>query len=386
MPRALGRQPNKHLVRAARGELPIWRRPADLSSPTQSFALRCRRGVEGRDKVGLESDLSIGVGAGAIRFHATREVVRHDSCSTLTEKNNNMASKAIKRKPYTADIDRSEKRMETIIPDSVREPLLGNRTPESKSERHEPNMQPDLWDGKGQECLGWMHIISTFVAQSVRKIGHALSQFGSLLARFFSRSCAFHGLHDEQAVLLDLSPLQEERLRFLRQRLNVPFDSSSVKHQDALKELWRLAYPGRQLPPLKSDLWKEMGWQNSDPATDFSLLHKAEGKRSEWEYPFAVAGVNISYMLVQMLDLQSGKTGTKASSQFVQLLREDEMAFDNLFCMAFQMLDAQWLTRQASYMEFNEVLKSMRIQLEQELTIGSISSVQEMPSFRLLKR
>uniref|UniRef100_A0A0E0BNB9 ELMO domain-containing protein n=1 Tax=Oryza glumipatula TaxID=40148 RepID=A0A0E0BNB9_9ORYZ len=297
-----------------------------------------------------------------------------------------MASKAIKRKPYTADIDRSEKQMETIIPDSVREPLLGNRTHESKSDRHEPNMQPNLWDGKGQERLGWMHIISTFIAQSVRKIGNALSQFGPLLAKFFSRSCASHGSHDEQAVLLDLSPLQEERLRFLRQRLNVPFDSSSVKHQDALKELWRLAYPSRQLPPLKSDLWKEMGWQNSDPATDFSLLHKADGKRSEWEYPFAVAGVNISYMLVQMLDLQSGKMGTKVSSQFVQLLREDEMAFDNLFCMAFQMLDAQWLTRQASYMEFNEVLKSMRIQLEQELTIGSISCVQEMPSFRLLKR
>ncbi|XP_052139691.1 uncharacterized protein LOC127758101 isoform X2 [Oryza glaberrima] len=295
-----------------------------------------------------------------------------------------MASKAIKRKPYTADIDRSEKQMETIIPDSVREPLLGNRTHESKSERHEPNMQPNLWDGKGQERLGWMHIISTFIAQSVRKIGNALSQFGPLLAKFFSRSCASHGSHDEQTVLLDLSPLQEERLRFLRQRLNVPFDSSSVKHQDALKELWRLAYPSRQLPPLKSDLWKEMGWQNSDPATDFraggfmslenliyfarnypdsfhSLLHKAAGKRSEWEYPFAVAGVNISYMLVQMLDLQSGKMGTK-------------------------MLDAQWLTRQASYMEFNEVLKSMRIQLEQELTIGSISCVQEMPSFRLLKR
>ena len=37
-----------------------------------------------------------------------------------------------------------------------------------------------------------------------------------------------------------------------------------------------------------------------------SLLHKTEGKRAEWEYPFAAGGVNISYMLVQMLDLQSG--------------------------------------------------------------------------------
>jgi ELMO domain-containing protein len=36
------------------------------------------------------------------------------------------------------------------------------------------------------------------------------------------------------------------------------------------------------------------------------LLHKTDGKRAQWEYPFAVAGVNISYMLVEMLGLQSG--------------------------------------------------------------------------------
>lgn len=29
------------------------------------------------------------------------------------------------------------------------------------------------------------------------------------------------------------------------------------------------------------------------------------------------------------------------------------MAFDNLFCVAFEMMDAQWLIKRASYMEFN---------------------------------
>lgn len=38
------------------------------------------------------------------------------------------------------------------------------------------------------------------------------------------------------------------------------------------------------------------------------LLHKQDGSRADWEYPFAVAGINISFMLAQMLDLQSGKT------------------------------------------------------------------------------
>ena len=36
------------------------------------------------------------------------------------------------------------------------------------------------------------------------------------------------------------------------------------------------------------------------------MLHKQDGTRAEWEYPFAVAGINISFMLAQMLDLQSG--------------------------------------------------------------------------------
>ncbi|GLT36481.1 hypothetical protein SLA2020_108550 [Shorea laevis] len=77
-----------------------------------------------------------------------------------------------------------------------------------------------------------------------------------------------------------------------------------MEHQDALKQLWRLAYPNRELPSLTSELWKDMGWQDSDPSTDFRgggfislenliffakeypqsfqrLLHKKYGNRAE---------------------------------------------------------------------------------------------------------
>ncbi|CAN1338421.1 Engulfment and cell motility protein 3, partial [Linum perenne] len=84
------------------------------------------------------------------------------------------------------------------------------------------------------------------------------------------------------------------------------------------------------------------------PASFRRLLFKQCGKRSEWEYPFAVAGINVSYMLIQMLDLQS----------------EDDTAFDVLFCITFQLMDAQWLAMRASYMEFSEVLQVTRAQLE----------------------
>ncbi|KAG6489446.1 hypothetical protein ZIOFF_050715 [Zingiber officinale] len=82
-----------------------------------------------------------------------------------------------------------------------------------------------------------------------------------------------------------------------------------------------------------------MGWQGCDPSTDFSpnqclsrrmdqnsfqaLLHKKEGRRAEWEYPFAVAGVNLSFMLMQMLDLQSVMPSNKAGIRFLELLGED---------------------------------------------------------------
>ncbi|PSS15778.1 ELMO domain-containing protein [Actinidia chinensis var. chinensis] len=152
-----------------------------------------------------------------------------------------------------------------------------------------------------------------------------------------------------------------------------------------------------------------MGWQGSDPSTDFrgggyvslenliffakfyldafqSLLHKRDGSRAEWEYPFAVAGINLSFMLVQMLDLQSGKPTTMAGIRFLEFLSEDEMAFDNLYCVAFRLMDAQWLAKRASYMEFNDVLKSTRTQLERELALEDVFSVRDLPAYNLLKR
>lgn len=51
----------------------------------------------------------------------------------------------------------------------------------------------------------------------------------------------------------------------------------------------------------------------------------------------------------------AAKPTSLAGIRFLELLQEDEMAFDNLYCVAFQMMDAQWLAKRASYMEFNVI-------------------------------
>ncbi|WMV52564.1 hypothetical protein MTR67_045949 [Solanum verrucosum] len=257
--------------------------------------------------------------------------------------------------------------------DGLNEPLLGYQKYDDSDQVS--TLEEVLDEGRRRERLHWTLLFSHLISQWAQWLANIVFVSGSLLGRIFPFASTQAG---STANLLPplLSPLQEARLKHLKQRLAIPFDGSSSDHQDALRQLWRLSYPDRQLPSLKSELWKEMGWQGSDPSTDFrgggfislenliffaktypesfrNLLHKRNGNRSEWEYPFAVAGINISFMLVQMFDLQSGTPSTLAGIRFLELLSEDDMAFDNIFCIAFEMLDAQWLAKRASYMEFN---------------------------------
>ncbi|KAH9618492.1 hypothetical protein KSS87_021860 [Heliosperma pusillum] len=315
-------------------------------------------------------------------------------------------STTLRRRLHHGDVDgRRREHYDTPSSDTLSEPLLGNDR--DYGDRHpEQYTLDDLLDDEGKKVqLHWSFIFSQLLAHWAQWLANIVIGSRSLLGRFVNLSSA----QQTQFFAPPLSPLQEERLGKLQSRLQVPFDGNRIEHQDALKRLWRLAFPNRELPPLKSELWKEMGWQGTDPSTDFRgggyislenliyfaekypesfqcLLHKLDGRRAEWEYPFAVAGINISFMLAQMLDLQSGKPSSTVGVRFLELLAGDEMAFDNLYCIAFQMMDAQWLAKRASYMEFNEVLKSTKAQLERELELEDISSIKDLPAYNLLRR
>ncbi|KAI8572452.1 hypothetical protein RHMOL_Rhmol01G0199900 [Rhododendron molle] len=116
------------------------------------------------------------------------------------------------------------------------------------------------------------------------------------------------------------------------------------------------------------------------------LLRKQVGDRAMWEYPFAVAGVNITFMLIQMLDLEAVKPRTMVGATFLKFLSENESAFDLLYCITFKLMDHQWLAMHASYMDFNTVMKATRRQLERELLQEDITRLEDLPSYALLRR
>ncbi|PPS17349.1 hypothetical protein GOBAR_AA03213 [Gossypium barbadense] len=249
------------------------------------------------------------------------------------------------------------------------------------------------------------------------------------LGRGLSCVCA-QSRESDARPSFDLTPSQEECLQRLQNRIDIAYDSSIPEHQEALRALWNAAFPEEELRGLISEQWKEMGWQGKDPSTDFrgggfislenllffatnfpksfkDLLWKLEGDRSVWEYPFAVAGVNITFMLIQMLDLEAVsfnstvKPRTMVGAVFLKFLSavkienhdraflpliENESAFDLLYCITFKLMDHQWLAMRASYMDFNTVMKATRRQLERELLLEDITRLEDLPSYGLLTR
>ncbi|KAL8129802.1 LOW QUALITY PROTEIN: hypothetical protein V2J09_018957 [Rumex salicifolius] len=258
----------------------------------------------------------------------------------------------------------------------------------------------------------------SFVA--VRRISHGLERGNtchSNSAEVVAGSAAWLGRglscvcvqrrESDARLSFDLTAVQEECLRRIQGRMDVFYDCTNLEHQQTLRELWHAAFPDQELRDLISDQWKEMGWQGKDPSTDFrgggfislenllflakkfpktfqDLLHKKEGERALWEYPFAVAGVNITFMLIQMLDLEVVKPRTLVGATFLKFLAENESAFNLLYCIAFKLLDHQWLEMHASYMDFNAVMKSTRRQLERELLLEDVTRLEDMPSYKLI--
>ncbi|GBG87340.1 hypothetical protein CBR_g45400 [Chara braunii] len=224
--------------------------------------------------------------------------------------------------------------------------------------------------------------------------------FVFLRATIFS---IFQPLLPGLAMLPEWSPLQKERFSKLLQRAAVQFDCSNIDHQTSLRALWKAAYPDRGLNGLVSDQWKDMGWQGRDPSTDFRgggfislenllyfanehprqfrrIFNKETGKRADWEYPFAVAGLNVTFMLVELLGLRADSKvpTTRAAVHFTAYLEDEEEAFDELYCVAFQLLDSQWLEMGASYMEFNSVLRATRNQIEQALCVPKLPRIYDL--------
>lgn len=169
--------------------------------------------------------------------------------------------------------------------------------------------------------------------------------------------------------------------RDFHEQIQVPFQIESEEHHVILKNLWDIAVENEEYPKdRKSEKWKDLGFQSDDPVRDFRggglyslqclvyfaqerpedffrLLKKSDGVRSQWEYPFAAAGIALTSNLIDAMDVRSLSSTdlddlSPAAAGFVKLLSVDDMAFQQIFVESFLLLDRIWLHESASYMDF----------------------------------
>lgn len=89
-----------------------------------------------------------------------------------------------------------------------------------------------------------------------------------------------------------------------------------------------------------------------EPALFRSLLHKSHGTRSDWEYPFAVAGINLTVMLEEVIGLRDSRTAallpdpqtsrTAAGRGFLQQLSVSECAFEEVSWLGMSLPTEVW--------------------------------------------
>jgi hypothetical protein len=180
----------------------------------------------------------------------------------------------------------------------------------------------------------------------------------------------------------------------LWQAQRVPYDKTNPEHEAKLMRLWQLARPGEPLTGRVSAQWKALGFQGTDPATDFRgmgvlglelLLFLAERRPGDMrkilanklDYPFACAAINVAAIMFEKLNFTAKSAANlntlfHSSEQFDTPLMhffcrvENEDVFEETFSCLCLLTDARFEAVAATYMQFPKVLEWVRGVLEDQ--------------------
>eukprot|EP01132_Coremiostelium_polycephalum_P000854 gene854-1064_t len=175
---------------------------------------------------------------------------------------------------------------------------------------------------------------------------------------------------------------QKNRLQTIKIRKSVVFNKENQEHEALLMRLWNATFPGVKLESRVSEQWKLLGFQGTDPCTDFrgmgmfgleNLVYFAEVypekfrkivnsqvDRKEREYPTATGGINITQMLFEIF-----KINEEYNQDFpiFPILFSHASAFEEVYCTTFQILDTTWDEMMGSYMNWPKIFSSVKNQI-----------------------
>ncbi|XP_072303135.1 ELMO domain-containing protein 1 isoform X2 [Eucyclogobius newberryi] len=177
-----------------------------------------------------------------------------------------------------------------------------------------------------------------------------------------------------RALLVEVEKLRREA-----------YDCENQEHEDTLLKLWKELRPDCPLTGRISKQWCEIGFQGSDPKTDFrgmgllglsNLLYFAEHDKvtalqmlndslqPKHKYSFAIVGINITDLAFSLL--LSGALKTHLYNVAPEMPRLQH--FQQTFCYLMQEFHGFWVEEDPSdIMEFNRVRSKFQRKIVKQL-------------------
>eukprot|EP01120_Amphizonella_sp_Union-15-10_P000736 TRINITY_DN10767_c0_g1_i1.p1 TRINITY_DN10767_c0_g1~~TRINITY_DN10767_c0_g1_i1.p1 ORF type:complete len:304 (-),score=60.13 TRINITY_DN10767_c0_g1_i1:85-996(-) len=265
--------------------------------------------------------------------------------------------------------------------DTDSEPLLKEQ-PSKRETNYKSNYTPNLYlasTAVTEDNAVSRYQFYALLLNYLRKFWDALSSF----------PISVPYLHNDIGTIPETTRIELQRFREIATK---PFDSQNPEHEQRLTDLWYAAFPDRPVERI-SQQWKVLGFQGTNPATDFRgsgifglncLIYLATKYPkafshmihvNEESYPFAIAGLNVTMLLFELLGWgfkTPGKSTAKNPTTFakiVPLILHSELdrtiiIFSELYCATFFSVDLLWFEMKASYFDFPKVIEKAQEWLE----------------------
>ncbi|PRP75700.1 ankyrin repeat protein [Planoprotostelium fungivorum] len=177
--------------------------------------------------------------------------------------------------------------------------------------------------------------------------------------------------------------VQQELSRYMMYRYDIhsaqePYNREDEDHEAMLLEYWYVLCPSKKLDNRTSELWKSIGFQGTDPATDFRamgitalrcLLYCArnhgrvsssdfppltrfqilkeiiyfQNEHPDTFYPVSVAGINLISMIYNVLQSPPPTEGEAAELLNVRLMYDHVYPLEEIFSICVEYFNRAWL-------------------------------------------
>ncbi|KAI8607144.1 ELMO/CED-12 family-domain-containing protein, partial [Chytriomyces sp. MP71] len=169
----------------------------------------------------------------------------------------------------------------------------------------------------------------------------------------------------------------------LNARATTKYDKENKTHERLLLEFWALAMPDEKLKSRVSDQWQKVGFQGTDPATDFrgmgllglddlvyyAKTHPTSFQRvlesskhgSAW-FSMAIVGINITAFALSLVR-------QRGLQKFFFKYGTSKEVYHEFYCFVFDTFERKWTSQNTflTVMDFERVFKVFQRDLEERL-------------------